>query len=171
MKVASVLIVLLATCGAAALAADRAKLLQLVRASRADVQLVGQFKDAVRARLKGLTEAQQACYRDIPANAFETAAVDYFATVFTDADIDQGLAFYATPLGKKWAARPDPDRGQPPPIELTRKEFEQQEAFSLTRAGNELLAPNGLLVSKPAQKQFERLFKTRWQECGAPPRD
>lgn len=166
MKSAHWMIPLLAATSVAVHAADRGRLLQLVKASRADIQLVGLFKEAVRATAKQLNEEQMTCFQDIPADAFQETAVDYLASVLGDADVDQGLAFYATPLGRKWAARMKPDRGQPPPIELSEREFAQQEAFSLTRAGHELLAPNGLLQSRQAKKRFDALFFAKARECG-----
>ncbi len=155
---------------AATAAADRARVQELVLASRADIPLVGLFKEAVRARLGSKSEKQMSCYQGIPADAFRQAAVDYFAATLTDSDVTQGLAFYATPLGKKVAARNDPEQGQPPGLGLSRQEFTAHEAFSLTKAGSELLAPNGLLQSSQAKKQFEALFARKWKECGAPPR-
>lgn len=159
-----------ALCTATAHSADRVKVQELVLASRADIPLVGLFKEAVRERLGGKSPQQTDCYQDIPADAFQKAAIEYLAVTLEDADVAQGLAFYATPVGRKVAANNHPDLGQPPPLGLDRQEFEQHEAFSLTRAGNELLAPNGLLQSRQVKKHFEALFARKWKECGAPPK-
>ena len=160
----------LALCAATAQAADRVKVQELVLASRVDIPLVGLFKESIRERLGGKSPQQTACYQDIPADAFQKAAVDYFAKVFEDTDVAQGLAFYATPVGRKVADNNHPNVGRPPPLGLSRQEFEQQEAFSLTRAGNELMSPNGLLQSPQAKKAFDALFASRWKACGAPPK-
>lgn len=165
-----VLFCVFALSGAATHAADKARALELVLASRADIPLVGLFKEAIRARLSAESKKQEDCYQDIPADAFQKAAVDYFAATLSDEEVTQALAFYATPVGRKFAARNDSSRGQPPGLGLSRQEFEQQEAFSLTKAGNELLAPNGLLQSRQAQEQFEALFASKWKQCGAPPK-
>ena len=159
-----------ALCTAAAHSADRVKVQELVLASRADIPLVGLFKEAIRERLGGKSPQQTACYQDIPADAFQKAAVEYLAVTLEDTDVAQGLAFYATPVGKKVAANNHPDMSQPPPLGLDRLEFDQHEAFALTRAGNELLAPNGLLQSRQVKKHFEALLARKWKECGAPPR-
>ena len=70
-------VTLLCLCVVAAAGADPAKVLDLVVASNVDAPLVGTFKDAVRARLMGLTAEQRKCWLDLPADTFRTGAVDY----------------------------------------------------------------------------------------------
>lgn len=106
------------------------KVQELVVASRADIPLVGLFKESIRERLGGKSPQQTACYQDIPADAFQKAAVEYFARSLEDADVAQGLAFYATPVGRKIAANNHPDVGQPPALGLDRQEFEQRGLFA-----------------------------------------
>jgi hypothetical protein len=151
-----------------AFAADPARSLELVEASRADLPLVGLFKEAVQVRLTEFTDVQKECFRKVPDDAFQQAAVDYFARLLTDTEVAQAMAFYATPVGKKLAANNSAARGQPLPLELSRKEYEQQEAFSFTRAGNELLTPNGLLQSAEVKQRYEKLFFQKVKECGGP---
>jgi len=151
-----------------AFATDPARALELVKASRADLPIAGLFKEAVQARLTEFTGAQRECFRTIPDDAFQRAAVDYFARLLTDAEVAEAMAFYATPVGRKLAANNSASRGQPLPLELSRKEYEQQEAFSFTRAGNELLTPNGLLQSAEVKRRYEKLFFQKVKECGGP---
>jgi hypothetical protein len=159
--------VFLGMSGVAASADDRAKVVELVVASRVDAPLVGTFKDGVRATLK-LTPAQMKCYLDLPADSFREASVDYFERLLSDAEVAQGLAFFATPVGKRMARVYDGERSRPMSAELTQKEYAQHEAFRATRPGSELLIPNNLLQSREAKKQLERLFAQKVKECGSP---
>jgi hypothetical protein len=160
--------ILLCCCATPGAAADRAKVLELVIASRVDAPLVGTFKDAVRATLKGLTAEQVKCYVDLPADAYQTAAVDYLVRLLSDQEVAEGLAFFATPLGKKMSRRYDGDSRNPTFLELNDKEGPLQDAFLETRVGNELLLPNNLLQSREARRQFDRLFQEKRNECGDP---
>ena len=160
--------VLLCLCGVTASATDRAKVLDLVLASRVDAPLVGTFKDAVRARLKGLTAAQLSCYLALPADSFREATVDYLSRVLTEPEVDQGLAFFATPVGKKMATVYDGESSNASPKELSQKEYAQHETFLATRPGSELLIPNNLLQSRETKKRYDRLFAQKWKECGGP---
>lgn len=160
--------VLLCLCGGVATAAEPAKVLDLVVASNVDAPLVGTFKDAVRARLKALSAEQQKCWLALPADSFRAAAADYLARQLTDAEVAQGLAFFATPVGKRMARVYDGESSQPRPEELTNQEMRQHDAFLATRPGSELLIPNNLLQSREVKKQFDKLFAKQWKECGAP---
>ena len=160
---------LLCLCAGVATAADRAKVLDLVVASNVDAPLVGTFKDAVRARLKELSAGQRTCWLDLPADTFRTAAADYLARLLTDAEVDQGLAFFATPVGRKMARVYDGESSQPRPEGLTTQEMRQHDDFLATRPGSELLIPNNLLQSRETKKHFDALFAKKWKECGGPP--
>jgi hypothetical protein len=160
---------LLCLCTVAATAADHSKVLDLVVASNVDAPLVGTFKDAVRARLKGLDAEQRKCWLDLPADTFQPAAVDYLASQLTDAEVVEGLAFFATPVGKRMARVYDGESSQARAVELSNLEMRQHDAFLATRPGSELLIPNNLLRSREVKKQFDGLFAKKWKHCGGPP--
>ena len=160
---------LLGLFGTAATAADPGKVRELVLASRVDAPLLGTFKDAVRARLKALSPEQRKCWLKLPADSFQAAAVDYLSRLLTDAEVAQGMAFFATPVGKRMARVYDGETSNPRPEGLTEAEDAQHDRFLATRPGKELLIPNNLLQSAETKEHFDALFASKWAECGGPP--
>jgi hypothetical protein len=161
-------LLILALASVKALAVDRARLTELVVASRVHLSVAGAVRYSIETALAAEKPELIACYRDLADDSFLQAAVDYLATRLTDADVEQGLAFYATPLGKRIAANNHPNQRKPLPFGLNQQEFDAKDAFAATRAGSELLASDNLLHSEVMTRQVISVYAARREECGIP---
>jgi hypothetical protein len=161
-------LLMLAFASVEAFAVDRARLTDLLVASRVHLSVAGAVRYSIETALVAEKPELIACYRGFADDSFLEAVVDYLATRLTEADVEQGLAFYATPLGKRIAANNRPDQRKPPPLGLDQEEFDAKDAFAATPAGGALLASDDLLHSDLVTRQVIGLYTAKRQECGIP---
>ena len=87
-------------------AADRAKVMELMKFNNVHEFIAGSIKMGIRSRQAeaGLTDAQVACVEAISPSLFIDVVAAAMADTLSDAEVSAAIDFYSSPTGQKVAA-------------------------------------------------------------------